>query len=144
MNIRDDIAELLRAGTPQIHICRQLRVAPLTVQRTREALGLPARKTCRVLPTTLEEAFRQYTRPTNDGHETWTGPDNNGAAKLTFEGTVYYARRLAFRFHHGREPVGAVTAACTVKGCVAGRCVEDLPMRRKAHALYAAVFGGVS
>jgi len=141
MKIRDDIAELLRAGVPQIHICRQLHVAPITVQRTREALGLPARKTCRVLPTTIEEAFQQYAQPADDGHVTWGGPVNNSAPKLAFEGTVYYARRLAFRFLHGREPIGKVTAECEVQGCVAGPCVTDQPMRDEANALYAAVFG---
>jgi len=144
VKIRDDIADLLRAGVPLLHICRQLHCAPLTVQRTREAIGLPAPKTCRVLPTTLEAAFRQYTRPAKDGHIEWVGPVNAGAPKVVFEGTVYYARRLAFRFHHGRDPIGKVTSGCTFTGCVAGRCLEDRPMRERARSLYAAIFGGAS
>lgn len=142
MKIRDDIAQLLRAGTPQTYICRQLRCAPITVQRTREALGLPAPKTCRPLPATLEEAFRQHTQPTDDGHLTWTGPMSDGGPRVRFAGTVYYARRLAFRFHHGREPIGRVTVACGRVDCVAGRCIEDRPAREQGRALYAAVFGG--
>ena len=144
MRIRADIAELLRAGTPQAHICRQLRCAPVTVQRTREALGLPAPKTCRPLPATLDEAFRQHAQPTEDGHVTWTGSVVEGGPRVKFEGKAYYARRLAFRFHHGREPVGKITVACGRAVCVAGRCMEDRPMREKAAELYAAVFGAPS
>lgn len=144
MKVRSDIAELLRAGVPQAHICRQLHVAPITVQRTREALGLPAPKTCRVLPATPEEAFQQYTQPAADGHLTWTGPVNTGSPKFVFQGTTYNARRLSFRLHHGREPIGNVTVGCEAQDCVAGRCVEDQPMRdanRRADAAFEAIFG---
>jgi hypothetical protein len=147
MNIRTDIAELLHAGTPQIHICRQLHVAPITVQRTREALGLPAPKTVRVLPASLDDAFRQYARPTPDGHAAWAGPVNNGTPKLTFNGVVYYARPLAFRLRYGREPVGNVTSDCPVKHCVAGDCIKDRPMREQEQQLdrlYAGIFGEVA
>lgn len=147
MKIREDIAERLRAGMPLIHIVRELHVATLTVQRTREVLGLPAPKTCRVLPATLEEAFRRYERPAKDGHIEWAGPFSSGAPKLVFEGSLYYARRLAFRFHHGREPVGRVTHSCDVKDCVAGACVEDKPMRaanKRADRAFEAIFGVVA
>lgn len=144
MKIRADIASLLRAGMPQSYICRQLHVAPITVQRTREALGLPAPKTCRPLPATLEEAFRQYVQPTSNGHATWTGPVASGVQRVRFEGTVHTARRLSFRFHHGREPVGKVTTGCEVQACVAGAHLEDQPMRERATSLYAAIFGGAA
>lgn len=147
MKVRADIAELLRAGVPQSHICRQLHCAPSTVQRTREALRLPAPKRCRVLPSTLEDAFRQYTQPTDDGHVEWTGSINNGTPVVAFKGTKYYARQLAFRFHHGRHPVGRVTSTCEVKGCVAGGCLLDRPMREREpelEELYSGIFGGVS
>lgn len=146
MKIRQDIADLLHAGTPLIHICRQLHVAPLTVQRTREAMGLPAPKTCRVLPATLEEAFHQHTQPTQDGHVEWTGTVNNGSPKVVFAGRVHYARRIAFRLHRGRDPIGRVTvaASCEVKDCVAGACVEDQRMRaanKRADLAFPAIFG---
>lgn len=144
MNIRDDIANLLHAEVPLSHICRQLHCAPITVQRTREALGLPAPKTCRVLPATLEEAFHQYTQPVEGGHLAWAGPANGTVPKVTFEGTVHYARPLAFRLRYGREPVGNVTTSCVVKDCVAGGCVEDRPMRERTESLYGAIFGGVA
>jgi hypothetical protein len=147
MKIRADIAELLRAGVPQAHICRQLHCAPLTVQRTREALGLPSPKSCRVLPATLEEAVDRYARPIDGGHVEWAGPLRNGCPSFVFEGQHYYVRRLAFRFQHGREPVGNVTVACDVRTCVAGPCVRDRLMRdreRRVDALYAGIFGGAA
>lgn len=143
MKIRADIAELLRAGVPQVQIARRLHCAQITVQRTREALNLPAHKMCRDLPATLEEAFQQYTRPAADGHIEWTGRRNNGTPAVTFHGTVHSGYRLAFRFHYGREPVGKVTSCET--GCVAGRCVKDQPMReanRRADKAFSAIFGG--
>ncbi|MFG2780778.1 hypothetical protein ACGFY7_23360 [Streptomyces prunicolor] len=149
MKIRQDIAERLQAGVPQIHICRQLHVAPLTVQRTREAMGLPAPTTRPFLPTTLEAAFRQYTQPTENGHVEWTGPVNNGSPKVVFAGRVHYARRIAFRLHRGRDPIGRVTvaASCEVKDCVAGPCVEDQRIRatnKWADKAFAAIFGEVT
>lgn len=147
MNIRTDIAELLRAGVPQCHIARQLHCAPITVQRTREALRLPAPNTSRVLPATLEAAFRQYAQPTEDGHVEWTGALNNGVPVVGFKGAKHYARQLAFRFHHGRPAVGQVTSACEVKACVAGGCLLDRPMREREpvlEELYSGIFGGAS
>jgi len=142
MKIRDDIAELLQAGMPQIHICRELHCAPLTVQRTREALGLPSPKTVRVLPLTPEEAFAKYTRPVDGGHLQWTGPVKNRVPFFRHQGRHYYVRRSAFVWQYRREPVGNVTPGCGVKGCVAGRCLQDRPMRERTESLYAAIFGG--
>ncbi|WP_020116774.1 helix-turn-helix domain-containing protein [Streptomyces canus] len=144
MKIRDDIAELLLAGMPQAHICRELRCSPLTVQRTREALGLPAPKTCRVLPTTPEAAFAQYTRPIDGGHLQWAGPLKNRAPFFVHQGQHHYARPFSFRLQHGRGPIGNVTPSCTVERCVAGRCLQDRPMREHTNSLYKAIFGGTA
>lgn len=147
MKVRADIADLLRAGVPQIHICRQLHVAQLTVQRTREALHLPAPKSCRVLPASLEEAFQQYARPTENGHVEWAGHLRGGIPSVTFQGTVHSASRLAFLFHHGRQPSGPVKTSCPVKGCVRGGHLTDQPMRdanKRADRAYAAIFGAVA
>ena len=147
MKIRDDIAELLRAGVPQIHICHRLHVAPITVQRTREALGLPAPKTCRVLPATLDKAFHRYVRPAEGDHAEWTGPFNNGCPKVTFEGTVYSAYRVAFRVATGRDPEGRALPSCGRDRCVKPGHHEDRVDRarkQRADALYTAIFGGAA
>ena len=147
MRIRADIAELLRQGVPQIQIARQLHVAQLTVQKTSEALGLPAPKICRVLAATIEEAINNYSRPADGGHVEWTGPKRNGCPSFVFDGRHYYARRLVFSFEHQREPVGNVTVACEVPACVAGRCLQDQQMRRRekrVDSLYDGIFGGAS
>jgi hypothetical protein len=144
MKIRADIAELLRAGVPQAHICRQLGCAPSTVQRVREALQLPAPKTCRVLPATVEDAFRQYLRPVDGGHAEWTGPYNNGSPRVTHEGTVYSVYRLAYRMAHGREPVGMALPSCGRDRCVQpGHHADrvDREQARKVDQLYDAIFG---
>jgi hypothetical protein len=145
MKIRADIAELLHAGVPQIQISRQLRCAPLTVQRTREALGLPAPKSGRPSFVSFEDAFRAHTEPTDDGHVRWTGPVHGDDTP-----TVYAQRgqrsayRVAFTLHHGREPIGRVTPGCRLQGCVRGDHLEDQPMRERTRQTYAAIFGGGS
>jgi hypothetical protein len=147
VKIRADIAELLHQGVPQTQIARQLHVAPLTVQKTREALGRPSPKMRRILPTTIEEVINKYTHPTDGGHVEWTGPLRNGCPSFVFEGQHYYARRLVFGFEYEREPVGNVTAVCGVPACVAGRCVQDRPMRqreKRVDSLYAWMVGGAS
>jgi hypothetical protein len=144
MKVRADIAELLRAGVPQSHICRQLHCAPITVQRTREALGLPAPKAGPPGAPSLAEAFRQNAIPSEDGHLMWRGFDTRSTPRLTYGGRTYSGYRLAFVLHYRREPVGRVTAACGALGCVRGDHVADEPMRAtnaRADRVYAAVFG---
>jgi hypothetical protein len=144
MNIRQDIAARLRAGIPQAYICRELRCAPITVQRTREALGLPAPKAGPPRPPSIEAEFQRLAEPIDGGHARWNGKHTGGAPIVVWRGTTRSAYRIAFELHHGRPPVGRVTSSCEVRGCIAGRCVEDQPMRAKTHALYASVFGGAS
>lgn len=147
MRIRADIAELLHAGVPQVTICRQLRCAPVTVQRHREALGLPPPKSTRTLPATVEDAFRQYVRPTEDGHAEWTGPRNGGSPRVTHDEVAYSAYRVAFRIAKGREPEGRARPTCGRDGCVKPGHHADRAGRaeaRKADQLYARIFGGAS
>lgn len=145
MKIRNDIAELLRAGVPQSKICRQLRCGPITVQRTREALGMPAPKAGPVGAPSLAEAFRENTVPTDDGHLMWRGFDTRTTPRLTYQGTAYSGLRLAFVLHHRREPVGRVTSTCRKVGCV--RHVADEPMRaanKRADRAFGLIFGAAS
>lgn len=147
MKIRADIAELLRAGVPQIHIARQLGVAPVTVQQTREALGMPAPRVGRPdVYTSWEDAFRRNVEQLDDGHVRWTGyRDKDGTPRVCYrrEQTVA-APRVAFRLHYGREPVGKALPMCDIKGCIAGEHLADRPMReanRRADKAFAAIFG---
>lgn len=145
--IRADIAELLHAGVPQIHICRRLHVAPITVQRTREAIGLPAPKPVRVLPATVEDAYRQYVRPTGDGHAEWAGPTTQGSPRVSHDGVTYSAYRIAFRLAQGREPEGQALPACGRRRCVEVGHHEDQRMRAanaRADKAFAAIFGRAS
>lgn len=154
MKIRDDIAELLRAGVPQIHICRQLHVAPITVQRTREALGLPAPR-CGPPDTyaSVEDAYRSNSEAIDGGHKRWAGhTDTNGHPRLNFRQQRISVRQVAFRMHHGRDPQGRVSVACDMAHCVAGAHLEDQQIRdakrrrirasnRRADAAFKAIFG---
>lgn len=132
--VRRNIEAMLRKGIPQMHIARQLGVAPATVQRTREALGLPARRSG---PPdrygSLEEAFRANTKPLDGGHLRWTGyPDSGrGTPYVCFRQQRVTAARVSFELHHGRPPVGPVLPGCRVGGCLAGEHLEDRPLRDK-------------
>ncbi|MFD7016054.1 hypothetical protein [Streptomyces sp. NPDC059928] len=145
MNIRADVADLLRAGVTQIEIARTLHVAPITVQHTREALGLPAPRKGPRIPSTLEEAFYQRTEEQVGGHRRWLGTRlaANGQASFIFEGHKMNPFPVAFRIRWGREPVGQVQPGCGVDDCIAPDHVEDRPMREKNRAVYTAVFGSL-
>ncbi|MFF6829594.1 helix-turn-helix domain-containing protein [Streptomyces longwoodensis] len=148
MKIRADIAELLRAGLSQTQIAKQLHCAPVTVQRTREALRIPSPGQGRSAsyPTTFEQALRERTRPSNDGqHLLWTGWTNSAGAPLVSVGKrKRSAYQVAFELHHGREAVGRVTPGCGIQGCVRGDHLDDQPMRRQNEATYTAIFGGAA
>lgn len=149
MKVRADIAELLRQGVPQMQIARQLHVAPTTVQKTREALGLPAPR-CgrRHTYASLEDAFRHGAEPTEDGHVHWTGyRDKDGTPRVCYRQQPQAAPRVAFLLHHGREPVGKALPTCGVKGCIAGAHLADRPMReanQRADKAFTAIFGSPS
>jgi hypothetical protein len=149
MKVRADIAELLRAGVPQIQIARQLHVAPLTVQKTRDALGLPApRRGRRNTYVSLEDAFRQFAEPIDGGHVRWIGyRDKDGTPRVCYRQVPQAAPRVAFVLHNGREPVGKALPTCGMKGCIAGEHLADRPMReanQRADVLYDAIFGGAA
>lgn len=146
MKVRADIAELLRAGVPQIQIARRLHCAPLTVQRTREALGMPS-PGCgrRDTYTSLEDAYRSNSEAIEGGHARWTGhTDTNGHPRLNFRQQRISVRQVAFRLHHGREPKGRLSVGCDMAHCVAGAHLEDQQIRdanRRADVVFKAIFG---
>ncbi|MFG2722688.1 hypothetical protein ACGFW5_30980 [Streptomyces sp. NPDC048416] len=144
MKVRADAAELLRAGVPQIHVARTLHMSPVTVQRTREALGLPAPRSCRVLPTSLKDAFTQHTTPVEGGHLHWSGWHRAGnRPEMGYGGRRYLGYPVAFQIRWGRAPVGHVRPGCGDDGCIAPDHVEDRPMREQNRALYRAIFGSL-
>lgn len=154
MKIRADIAELLHQGVPLIRISRQLHCAPRTVQRTREALGLPAPR-CGPPDTytSVEDAYRSNSEAIDDGHRRWTGhTDTNGHPRLNFRQQRLSVRQIAFRMHHGRDPQGRLSVGCDIAHCVAGAHLEDQEIRdaqrhrireanRRADVAFDAIFG---
>lgn len=148
--VRQDIVDLLRQGVPQIRIARQLGVATRTVRRTREAIGMPARR--RGHPdtyTSLQDAFLANTEPTDDGHLRWTGYTHprTGSQYLCFRQDRPIASKVAFTLHHGRPPVGHVRPGCGMDGCVAGGHLEDRQIRdanERADEAFDAIFGAVA
>ncbi|PNG19739.1 hypothetical protein [Streptomyces cahuitamycinicus] len=139
--LRRDIETLLRKNIPQMHIAKQLGVAPATVQRTREALGLPAPR-CgpRERYGSLAEAFHANTEAIDDGHLRW----KRSTPHVCYRQQRIPAARVSFELHHGRQPVGPVLTGCGMDGCVAGGHLEDRPMReanKRADKAFAAIFG---
>ncbi|MEV6833551.1 helix-turn-helix domain-containing protein [Streptomyces sp. NPDC051133] len=150
MRIRADIAELLREGVPEIRIARQLGVAPATVRRAREALGLPRpRRGRRDSYSSLEEAFRAHVERMGEGHLRWTGyvDARRNVPYVCHRQQRVTAARVAFRLHHGRTPEGPVWPSCDMEHCVAGAHLEDRRIReanRRADAADEALFGGAA
>jgi hypothetical protein len=142
--VRKNIEALLREGVPQIEIVRQLHVSRISVQRTREALGLPApRRGARERYASPAEALRASNAPTDGGHLRWTGA-SDGTPYVYFRRKRIAAARLAFELHHGRSPVGTIRPSCGTAGCLAGAHLADRPIReanQRSDQAFAAIFG---
>ena len=148
MKIREDIAVLLRADVPHLHIARQLRVSRETVRATHRALGLPARvRGGGPAHASLEDAYRANTRPLDGGHVQWLGY-MDGSLPIVFHSSQHTpAPRIGFRLHHGRDPEGRLMRTCVMPGCVAGAHYADQRIRetnRRADKAFAKIFGGGS
>ncbi|MEU0207401.1 hypothetical protein [Streptomyces canus] len=147
---RETIAALLREGLPNIRVARQVGVAPATVQRIRDDLGLPAaRPGRRNTYASLEEAFRANTQRTDDGHLRWTGYTHpkTGSQYVCFRQERLTAAKVAFTLHLGREPEGRVWPGCGMNGCVEGAHLADRLMRQaneRADKAFAVIFGGAA
>lgn len=80
--------------------------------------------------TSWEDAFEQRTDPVEGGHLRWTGATGaRGTPVVAYRGQVETAYRLAFRWHHGREPQGNVRPTCDYPRCVAGEHLADRALR---------------
>lgn len=139
MNIRPDIAALIRDGHSIRYIAAEARASKITVRKARHAMGYPAYEPRTVL--TIEQVWDTYAKPGDDGHAEWTGPtSHNGVPVFTRQGVRYQARAVQFRQQYGRDPIGYVKTSCDRPRCVAH--VADQPMREQLAAQYAAIFGG--
>lgn len=80
-----------------------------------------------------EDAFAQHTVEVEGGHVHWTGATNSrGTPVVAFGGQVETGYRLAFRWHHKREPQGYVRPTCAYSRCLAGGHLADRLMREEA------------
>ncbi|MFZ4266522.1 hypothetical protein [Streptomyces arboris] len=76
------------------------------------------------------DAFDRHTIGVDGDHLHWTGATTvDGTPIVAFGGQVETGYRLAFRWHHGREPVGQVRPTCGYGGCLAGGHLADRQLR---------------
>ncbi|UDM00040.1 hypothetical protein [Streptomyces longhuiensis] len=146
MQIRADVAELLRAGLSDKAIASELGVdAKKTVRRARVALGIAPVPSGKRPASSPEDLFWHRVQPTDDGHLIWTGYRSRvGTLSLRHGGRTHTALRIAFRIKHGREPEGHVTPTCDRDGCVAPAHTQDRRIREQTNALFTAIFREVS
>ena len=136
---RADIVALLAEGLPDKRIAQILHTGPMRVRRIRRELELPRYE--RTF-TTIEQAWTDRTRPTDDGHLAWSGFWRESVHPVfKHQGTEHSARRVAFRLTHGREPEGHVMAGCGWPPCVKPEHVEDQPMRDQLRSQCHLIFG---
>ncbi|WNI20323.1 hypothetical protein [Actinacidiphila sp. ITFR-21] len=97
-------------------------VAPLAPSRSRGGRAPSA--------ASWEDAFAQHTVAVEGGHLHWTGATTGrGTPVVAYGGQVETGYRLAFRWHHGREPEGYVRPTCTYSRCLAGGHLADRVIR---------------
>ena len=143
MNVRADIAELLRAGCSDREVARRLHVCERTAGAARAALGLPLHKSGVKAAASPQDLFRARTTPISGGHLRWDGyRTNDGTPFFRWMKKGYTAGRVAFVMAHNRPPVGRVQSGCEYPGCVAPDHVEDQPMRDQLKAQMTSIFGG--
>lgn len=76
------------------------------------------------------DAFHSQAVAMAGGHLHWTGrTGSRGTPVVAWAGQVETAYRLAFRWHHKREPQGNVRPECGYPACVAGAHLADLLIR---------------
>jgi DNA-binding CsgD family transcriptional regulator len=133
------IVDLLRAGSTNDAIARQLNTDGKRVARIRTEEGLPPAQ--RQQPT-FAEKWAANTEPTADGHVRWTGRLRDGVTpSLVHHDRDYTARKAAFEEFHGRTPTGRVRPGCGWAPCVKPDHLEDQQMREQLNAQFAAIFG---
>jgi hypothetical protein len=145
MNVRADVAELLRAGYSDRAIGRRLNIDPKKVSDARTTLGLPKARSGKKPTATAEDLFWRRTQPTDDGHLMWTGSrSSSGIPSLRHGGRNLSAYRIAFLIANGREAEGYALPSCGREECVKpGHHADraDRQQEKRVDALYAGIFG---
>ncbi|MEU1853651.1 hypothetical protein ABZ499_31405 [Streptomyces sp. NPDC019990] len=131
----EKIARLLKEGPiSNAEAAARLKVGSRAVAEVREGLGLPA-----FLPAHMRakewtrEAYEEMTVELRGGHRRWKGRYNRRG--LPMAGRTLTVYRLAFRLHHGRDPVGKVRGTCRLKRCVEGAHLADGVLRAEGAPL---------
>lgn len=93
------------------------------------------------VPIAARWAFQQRIERSG-GHLIWTGAvDNSSTPVFTHANTIYPALRVAWVLHYPTAPEGIVRSSCSVRLCVAGRCLTDAAARQREHLVLAAILG---
>lgn len=121
------IARLLKEGpVSNREAARRLRASTGTVAKVRADLGMAPYVVHRSEGWTARD-YEELSVPLRGGHVRWRGRHSPTGAPMA--GKELTAYRLAFRLHHGRDPVGRVTGTCRMKRCVAGAHLADAVVR---------------
>jgi hypothetical protein len=84
---------------------------------------------------TWRALFEERVIAVDGGHLHWSGATTTrGTPVVACGGQVETAYRLAFRWHHGREPVGNVRPRCGYPSCLAGGHLADRLLRTEGAA----------
>lgn len=140
---REQIVAALRAGHSVYRINKDLRADRARIRTIRDELGL-ATYVPREQTRTIEDKWRLYAKPLEDGHMEWTGErgKTSGTPLLSFKDKHHSAAAVAFRVRTGRDPEGYAIADCGMKHCVAPEHVEDEPGRTRNREQLRYVLGG--
>ncbi|UOB09129.1 hypothetical protein MQE23_08695 [Streptomyces sp. HP-A2021] len=135
MNVRADVAELLRAGYGDRTIARQVGVSLGSVTRARAELGLPKARGGIKGAGSPEDLFWRRVKPVDGDHLEWTGHRNGkGTPTIHWQRDNFSTYRIAFRIRHGHEPQGYAFVTCEHEGCVApGHIGDSAVTARPAH-----------
>ncbi|MDX2698964.1 helix-turn-helix domain-containing protein [Streptomyces ipomoeae] len=127
--IEQRVAVLLLQGATYEAISAEVGLSQPTIMKIRLDWNIPKAVREPRPSRTVAAALALYAEPYGDGHVRWTGPYSGRMPTLFADSRSHNARRVAFREHHGREPVGYVLTDCGRSGCMAGAHLTDLLMR---------------
>ncbi|WP_330348146.1 hypothetical protein [Streptomyces sp. NBC_00582] len=124
----DGIAAMLRDGATYREIHAAYGCSRGTISQVRRDHRIPTPDRWKK-HRTVAEVLALNSEACEDGHVRWTGPHARGNPELWANGRRYNGRHEAFKAHHGRAPLGRVTASCGRPGCIAGPHLADRVIR---------------